>query len=137
MTKQVDMEAAKLVYQEYQQTTEQLKQYEEHVQNIKERIRELQGIVKNIDEIKKVEKGTEMLVPISNGIFIRTTALETSQFLVNVGSKAVVEHTPEQVQELLRNQYEELITLQEKMITTKKQLEEQAEKLQQKLQEMM
>ncbi|MFT4303605.1 MAG: prefoldin subunit alpha [Candidatus Woesearchaeota archaeon] len=103
-------------YSEFQMLQQQMKQINENMEQVTERIEEISKIISNLDSISKIENGNEILVPISNGIFIKAKTVDTKEFLVNVGSKTVVKKDKKGVVDLLEKQKSELIALQNDMI---------------------
>jgi len=124
-------------YMQFQALQEQMKQINEHLEKVGERINDISGIIENVDEISKIKEDNEILVPISNGIFIKAKTEGSDKFLVNVGSKTVVEKNKEEVKKLLEKQKVELAELQNKMMVDLNTAETEAVGLQEELQKIM
>lgn len=95
-------------YMEYQMLEEQLKQVQEQVQTIKKQQEELEGIREALDYLSKTTTGTELLVPVSSGIFVKASITETKNVLMNVGDGVVVPKSMNDAVALISKQKEEL-----------------------------
>ncbi len=137
MVENKDQEKIQEKYMKFQSLQEQIKQINEHLEKVDERIGELTGIINNVDEISKIKEGNEILVPISNGIFIKANAQNSEKFLVNTGAKTVVEKDKEGVRGLLEKQKIELIHMQHQMMEDLNESETEAVKLQEELQALI
>ena len=89
-------------YLDFQTSTQQLKQIEEHLQKLEAQLSELRSIEEAIKELGAVQAGSEILVPIANGIFANATITNTHEFLVNVGAGTTVQKDASGVMSLLR-----------------------------------
>ncbi|MCB9359370.1 prefoldin subunit alpha [Candidatus Woesearchaeota archaeon] len=124
-------------YMEFQMLQQQMKQISENMQQVTERIAEVSKVIENVKQLGEVSEGNEILVPISNGIFIKAKSGKTTDFLVNVGSKSVVQKDQKGVIELLEKQKVELIELQNDMTRDLGELEDNGMRLQDELQAIM
>ena len=79
-----------------QQLSGQLQQMQGYMQMLEEQTQEIARAINSIDELQGVKKGTEMYVPMTNGIMIKAKVEDASKFLINVGNDVVTEHTPSQ-----------------------------------------
>jgi len=124
-------------YMQFQQLQAQIKQINEHLEKISERIQEVDTVIQAIKDVSEIKEGSEVLVPVSNGVFIKANTKNTNEFLVNVGSKSVVKKDREGVEKLLERQKEELAELQMTMMNDLNTAETSAVELQQELQTIM
>lgn len=95
-------------YLEFQMLDQQIKQLQKHMQNLDAQIDEIMAIKQALDEIKEVKEGTEILVPITNGIFIKALAKDTTVMHVNVGFNTNVEKSVEETKKLMNDQMMEV-----------------------------
>ncbi|MFT4297666.1 MAG: prefoldin subunit alpha [Candidatus Woesearchaeota archaeon] len=124
-------------YMEFQALQEQIKEITEHLEKISSRIEEVGNIINNVGELSELKDDTEILVPISNGIFINAKSIKKGDFLVNVGGKTVVNKNKDQVIELLKKQKQELTELQINMANDLENLEVNAKNIQKELEAIM
>lgn len=79
----------------------------EQLQLIDSNIEQLHNTFDSLKAIKE-SKDSELLLPISNGIFLKSNAKDIKNLLVNVGTNIVVEKSIEDVEELINNKISEL-----------------------------
>ena len=108
-------------YVEMQFLDKQIKQLQTQSQNLEEQIQEINYIVDSLEEVKEVKEGDEILVPISNGIFITAQVKECTNLKVNMGSNTVVDKSIKGTQDMLLNQAQEIHDIQKNLM---KNLEE-------------
>ncbi len=118
--KDQDHEKAKHVQQkfmEYQMLEQQLKQMQQQLEKLDEQKKEAALVENNLDDFNHSEKGSEVLVPISGGIFFQTTLSDSRKFLVNVGQGVVVEKDLEGVKGLVKEQVKDIDRYHDQMMT--------------------
>ncbi|MFH1134200.1 MAG: prefoldin subunit alpha [Nanoarchaeota archaeon] len=104
-------------YVEYQQTEQQLKALKEQVELIDTKLQEAQGLFSSIEEMGQQKQGSGILVPMSNGIFLKGALADTGQLFVNVGSGVVVPKTFGEVRELIASQLAEMQAIRQTVLT--------------------
>lgn len=102
-------------YLEYQMLEQQIKQLQEQLQTVAKQLEELEGIRDAIQRIEKTPHGTEVLVPMSSGIFLKTTLQETTHLLVNVGDNVVVPKSFSDALSLIKKQQGDIQAFQENL----------------------
>jgi prefoldin alpha subunit len=95
-------------FMEYQMLEQQIKQLQQQLEKMEAQTAEVNKVAESVEDISKAKKGSEVLVPVSGGIFFRTTMQENSKFLVNVGSGVVVTKDAEGTKKLLKEQATEI-----------------------------
>ncbi|MCB9362685.1 prefoldin subunit alpha [Candidatus Woesearchaeota archaeon] len=100
---------------ELQNLEKQLKQIKEEVLKVEDQIIELHKVVNILDETKSLHTGDEILVPVSNGIFIKAKVEDSSRFIVNIGASSASEKSYEDMQRLLEHQSKELAGYQQQL----------------------
>ena len=121
-------------YTEYQALEQQLKQIQQHMQKMDEQIGEVMTVMHSLEELNNKAAESEILVPLSNGIFFKAKKGDSDKFLVNVGAGVVVEKGFKGTKELIdsraveigkyREQLaEEMMKLAEKYQDIEKELE--------------
>ena len=103
-------------YLEYQTLEQQTKQLQEQLQTVAKQLEELEGISDAIQRIEQTPKGTEILVPLSSGIFLKTALQETSHLLVNVGDNVVVSKSFADAGVLINKQKQDIELFQENLV---------------------
>ncbi|MBI2102237.1 prefoldin subunit alpha [Candidatus Woesearchaeota archaeon] len=93
---------------QFQRLQQQLEKISEHVELLHQQEAELDISQNAIEELSKTPLHNEVLVPIANGIFFKAEVKENSTLIVHVGSDTTVEHTVEDVLELLEKQQKEI-----------------------------
>ena len=59
-------------YMQLQMITDQLNQLHEQFRMVDNQLAELENIKNSVDELQDIKTGSEMLAPISNGIFVKS-----------------------------------------------------------------
>ncbi|MBI4738730.1 prefoldin subunit alpha [Candidatus Woesearchaeota archaeon] len=123
-------------YTEYQLIEEQVKEIKQQVQKMDGQLADLVSIQEGLEDFKTVADGSEVLVPVSNGIFLQANLASNKKLLVNVGSSVVVEKSFDDTQKLLGDQEveisiyrEQLLAHLNKMLVQMQHLQEQLEKM--------
>ena len=124
-------------YMEMQMLDVQMKQIHKQLESVEENIGELMQTKNNIESIRGISQGTEILVPISSGIFVKGAIKDTSGLLVNVGANTVVNKSVEETKALLDSQMEEITKYREQMLQVLHKLENKAIELDKQLTGMM
>ncbi len=89
---------------------EQVKQLQEQVQTIQKQQEELEGIKDSLEHLSETAVGTELLVPLSSGIFVTSKISDTKTVLMNVGDGVVVPKSMKDAIALVSKQKQELAT---------------------------
>ena len=95
-------------FMEYQMLEQQIKQLQQQLEKMEGQTAEVNKVAESVEDISKAKKGAEVLVPVSGGIFFRTTMQDSSRFLVNVGSGVVVTKDAVGTKKLLKEQASEI-----------------------------
>jgi prefoldin alpha subunit len=100
-------------YMEMQMYDQQLKQIQQQAQAVEQQAVEIDYVIQCLDDITKVDPDTEILVPLSSGIFLKAKIVDTKNAMVNVGGGATVKKPLPEVQEMLKTQMKEMRKVQE------------------------
>lgn len=125
---------AKAYYEQLQELDERTKQLHHQSQIADSKISELNELVKNIDEFGRIEVGSEILVPIGSGIFVKATLTDNSVFRVNVGSEVVVDKNGEQTKDMMLAQQKEIMKYKDMLIQNIKIMDQQSLNIEKELQ---
>lgn len=124
-------------YVEFQIIDQQIKQVQKQLQTFDAQLSELESIKDALDELKNVKKGTEILVPVSSGIFIKSELKENDELIVNVGSSVTVKKSVEQTKAMIENQLTEVGKYRGQLMETLQMLANRADEIQKELAAMM
>ncbi len=95
-------------YMQMQMLDQQSKQMQEQVQQIDQQSMELEAVKESLDEMKDVKSGTEILVPISGGLFIKAEMKDSQNVLINVGAGTTVQKDVSQAKKMIDEQIVEM-----------------------------
>ena len=126
-------------YLKFKTLQQRVQEIEEYLEALQQQQQELHNTIRGVKGLSKISPDTEVLAPLSNGIFVKTKLQENSALIVNVGANITVEKSLPEVIALLEQQAQEL---QEKVPLTQAvlqelqtQVQQQYEELQQKIKE--
>ncbi|MBI4150980.1 prefoldin subunit alpha [Candidatus Woesearchaeota archaeon] len=134
MTK--EQEATKL-YLELQAFGQQMQQLQEQLQQLEQQVESVNDTSQSLDELGTVKDGTEILVPVANGIFVKARITNANELLVNVGSHVNVPKSIPDVKRLMDQQNEEVRKLQGQLAEQLQGLAGQAQKKEHELHALM
>ncbi|MBI5398229.1 prefoldin subunit alpha [Candidatus Woesearchaeota archaeon] len=124
-------------YAEYQLLEEQIKQVQQQIQKMDSQLADLESIHEGLEDFKNAAEGSEVFVPVSNGIFLQANLASNKKLLVNVGSSVVVEKTVDDTKKLLGDQQVEISMYREQLLAHLNKLPEQMQHLQAQLEKMI
>jgi prefoldin alpha subunit len=107
---------------------QQLEQVQTYIQNIDKQMADVAAMKEALHTFKTIHANDELLVPLAAGVFMKAKASGEHTLRVNVGQGVTVDKTPEQVQEMLDEQMQEMRNYEEQL---HKQFDELLGKLQQ------
>ena len=91
-------------YQLFQQLQEKIEQISPHVGLLNQQNIDIDISKEALQDIEKTKIGNEILAPVANGIFVKSTLQDNQKLIVNVGAGVNVEKTIPEVIELLSKQ---------------------------------
>jgi prefoldin alpha subunit len=106
--KEEDAQLMQQKYMEMQMIDQQLKQIQQQLHAVEQQSMEVESVIDALGSISKVEPGSDILVPLSSGIFVKAKIQDNKELLVNVGSNTTVSKSVPEVQEMLKKQNQEL-----------------------------
>ena len=109
-------EALQEKYMEFKLITEQLKELKNQIELLDEQLTDTIYVSQSLDELQGVEKNTEILVPITSGIFIKARVKNTNSVIVNVGASVCVQKTIPDAQKLLQEKVDSIQEVREQLI---------------------
>ena len=123
-------------YLELQMLGQKMQQVQQQAEALEEQAANLDETTANLSELSTVKTGTEILVPVANGIFVKATIKNTNTLLVNVGAHVNLEKPVDDVKTLVSRQAVEIRKLQEQLASQLKTLVEHAQKTEGELQKL-
>jgi len=109
------MDDAQQKLMEFQMMHQQIQQLQQQMQMMEQQIIELGAVEESLQELQHVSEGTEILVPMSNGIFCKALLKNPKELLVNVGADTSVKKPVTSVIKMLKEQASEMQKVQEEM----------------------
>ena len=125
----MDKKDSKQGYMQLQLIMNQLSQLQEQFRMIDAQILELGSIRNSVDELQDIKKGSEILAPISTGIFVKSELKNNKNFIVNIGGGITVSKDQDQLMEFLDRQLNEIRKVQTELLTRIQSLNLQSEYL--------
>lgn len=95
-------------YLQYQMLVQQLQQIQQYAQHIETQLQELIQTQTALEELGKSKKESEILAPISGGIFVKARLTDNKNVRVNVGAQTIVEKDVDGTVKLIDAQKKEL-----------------------------
>jgi prefoldin alpha subunit len=120
-------------YMNFQVLQQQIKDTFNQLEDISRRISEVDSIIFAVKDFSEFEKGSEILVPLSTGIFVKAEIKDTNNFLVNIGANVVNIKNKEDLIKMLEKQKVELYNFQTELSKEYESQEEKILKLQQEI----
>jgi len=120
-------------YIELQMLEQQMQQVQKQLQLLEQQSVELNSTKEAIATLAKTKTGTEVLVPISQGIFFKAQLKDNKDLTVNVGSEVGVKKSIEESQKLVENQLVEMIKFQQELTSNLQKLASKAQDLEKEL----
>ncbi len=114
-------------YMQYQMIDQQMKQIQQQVQVIEKQLVDLAVTRQAMDDLEKTNVGSEILVPVSNGIFTKAELKDNKKLILNVGSNTAVEKSIPDTKKLIDNQFKEIKKVQKDLMKDLQNLAVQAQ----------
>lgn len=113
-------------YLKLQLIDQQIKQIQENLIQLDKQLAELKYIAQSLDELRDVKENSEILVPISPGIFTKAELKSNNELVVNIGGGITAEKNIEETKKMLSDQMSEATTLGRELEVQLKNLVEEA-----------
>ena len=97
-------------FMQFQMLQKHIEQISEHLQMFAQQAEEIEMSASSLQELGNVKNDTEILCPVTNGIFLKAVLKDNQKLLVNVGADTTVEKTIPQVVEMLGEQRKKVLT---------------------------
>tara|TARA_B100001964_G_C14256002_1_gene612469 strand:- start:3390 stop:3818 length:429 start_codon:yes stop_codon:yes gene_type:complete len=116
MTMKEKEEGLQKLYMEFQVLSQQIKQLENQNTALENQLMELMVTNQSLEDMNKTEQGTEIMVPLSNGIYAKAEIKDSKNFIVNVGSNVALKKDLSSTKKLIETQIDEIQNLQKNLI---------------------
>ncbi len=137
MTSETGEQELQQKYVELQLLDRQIKELQQQIQIIDEQSLDFRVGVQGLSDIEKTQEGSEILVPVSNGIFAWATLTNSSEFLVSVGSNVMVVKSMVETRKLLDEKIATLSQYRDEIVLNLQQLDEQIRRLEAEVRKLM
>lgn len=132
-----NQEKAQERYMQLQQLEQQAAQIQKQMQQIEQQAMELDMIAESLGEFKDIKEGTEILIPLANGIFAKASLKESKNLIVNVGSATAIPKPIDDVRSMILEQATELRKIQEDVAMQMQQVIMQASSIEVEMQKLI
>jgi|TARA_B100001964_G_scaffold218480_1_gene259537 prefoldin alpha subunit len=113
------------LYLEFQMLDQSIKQLEKQNTALNNQLMELMATNQSLEDMKKINNGTEILMPLSGGIYAKAELKDSKNLIVNVGSNITVTKDVDSTKKLIETQIDEIQKLQKNLVI---QLQEETTK---------
>ncbi|MGM5488115.1 MAG: prefoldin subunit alpha [Nanobdellota archaeon] len=124
-------------YLEAQSVDKQVQQVKEQLGQVDEQIANLNSVMESLEECRTIQEGDELLVPLTNGIFIEAIAKGTQSVRMNVGSDTVIDKSIDGAKQMLKKQEDELTEIRERLSEFRQELAIKSERVHAQAQEAL
>ena len=114
---------------------QQIKQFQEQLQSIDIKLLELDTLKQALREMPSVKEKSEILAPLSSGIFVKAKVQKTDKLLINIGNNIVVEKSLKESQNLLDEKFSEIESLRNEILYGMENIIRRAQKIEKSLKE--
>ena len=128
---------AQEIYSEFQMLDQNIKHIQKQLESLTQQIIEMTSTTNGLDDLKKAEVGSEVLVPISSGIFAKASLKETNELLVNVGANVVVSKDIDSTKKLIETQIDSMKKMHKDLVMNLEEMTHKAGSLEMQMQSMM
>ena len=104
------------LYVEFQMLSQHIKQLEEKTTALNNQLMDLAVTNQSLEDMKKLKQGTEILVPLSSGIYTKAEIKDSKNVIVNVGSNVTTVKDIDSTKKLIESQIEEVKNLHERLV---------------------
>lgn len=104
------------LYLEFQMLDQHIKQLEKQSAVLNNQLMELMATNQSLDDMKKTDQKTEILVPLSSGIYAKAELKDNKSFIVNVGANTALVKDISSTKKMIEDQIDEIKKLQEALV---------------------
>lgn len=103
-------------YLEFQMLDQHIKQLEKQSASINDQLMEFIMTIQSLDDMKNTDEKTEILVPLSSGIYAKAELKDNKNLIVNVGSNIALIKDVGSTKKMIEDQINEIKKLQENLV---------------------
>ena len=103
------------LYMEFQMLNNAIKQMEKQSQVLENQLMELVSTNQSLEDIQKVKEGTEILVPLNSGIYVKAELKDSASFIVNIGSSIALSKDVNATRKIIEEQISEIGKMRENL----------------------
>lgn len=123
-------------YMQFQMVDSQVKQLKEQIQALNNQMQELQTLKQGLKDLESVEEGSEALIPLNAGVYLRGEVKDKKKVVINVGSNVMVDKDVESAKKMVESQIKELLEVRVNVTNNFNAMVEKARKLQREIMSM-
>lgn len=112
-----------------------LQELEQSFQLLEKQIAELQSCQFSLDELKSTKEGTEMLAPISPGVFVKAKLSNSEDVILDLGARVFCKKSSEKAKEIIQKKLEQVLDIRARIAAEINILMQHLRKLEQELSE--
>ncbi len=116
---------------------ERLQRLDDHAAEVDDKTVELRRMIEAVQQALELPEGSELLVPLTNGVFMPATAGKDKTLYLNVGADVVVTRTPDETIKILEKQQDELAEYRERILAERQQAQAEAVRIERAAKEAM
>ncbi len=120
-------------YAQLQHMENTLQEAQAQIVRLESQVQELMNAKAALVSLGDTSEGTSILIPITNGMFVRAKLGTTDPVLVNVGADTIIDKPRVDAIKLLEQQEEQIIAAHERLITAYSQMEERGKAMEEEL----
>ena len=121
--------------QKYQQIQQQLEQVQDFIDQVDENISEMEETIEAVNDLEDQEEGSDILVPIGSGAFIKGQLKDNETIVTNIGGEAFEEKDLDSAESLLEDRRKEFVETKEELQETVEDLQGQMQQLKGQIQQ--
>jgi prefoldin alpha subunit len=106
---------AQELYVEYQSIEQKIKHLQKQIELLTGQLVDANSTGRSLDEFKNLKEGSEILFPLTSGIFAKAELKGTTELLVNVGAGTVVSKDVPSAKKLISGQIMEMEKVHKRM----------------------
>ena len=104
------------LYTEFQVMTNTINQLEKQNSALENQLMELMVTNQSLEDMRTTKSGTDILVPLSSGIYAKAELKDNKNFLVNVGANVTLSKDLDTTKELIEEQIDSIQKLQKNLM---------------------
>ncbi len=129
----MENDSTKEKYMRYQEITQTLEKVQQKMEQLDVQLNQVQETVQSLNDLDTLDVGSEMLVPIGNGIFIKGALKKTDELLVNVGAGTVVPKSVDDAKKLIGKQLKSIEEYRGQLMMQMQLMQQEAQMIEQEV----